>query len=529
MDSFQLPDAPHAPTGVPGGLDCNPDVAGYVLLAHRVCGTLAQGNSLLLAIGEPSPDAMSLRWAIEAMLEPAQIQVVELPCGLAHTCAEISEDLARFVARDVTRRRGPSGNGALVAARTLVICSDADRLEDDQLRVIHLFVGDRRGEVAAVLLASPDFLVRLQRPGLEPIRDLASLCLHLDEPGGSEQVDAASGEVAASALNSPMERCMVFEGNEDEPIDTANASRALSEAPGPNHSPVLETHVNALSLATPRERIRRRPGLTLFFCLVYILCEFAILCIGWQFFSDLGDAGPLAVTAAAAQVRPDAGGDLRGAEGSLAHTASAMVSAGVANSEAQKSVSSLSPDQAAAERPQIAPPPEPTIAVTEQTSPPSLQSMAHEDQSVEVNASQLATDAVGAQAQTSETNHSNVRVATSPPVAAAMNPARNPAESMLSPEDVTALLARGESFFASGDIASARLFFERAANEGNPQAAFRMGQTFDSTYLSKAGVRGVPADASRSAFWYQRAQDLAGVKVAPASIVTGPQKDDSRD
>jgi TPR repeat protein len=67
---------------------------------------------------------------------------------------------------------------------------------------------------------------------------------------------------------------------------------------------------------------------------------------------------------------------------------------------------------------------------------------------------------------------------------------------------IALLLARGDTFLRRGDVASARAFYERAADAGGGRAALRMGATFDPAFL---GVRGDPAEARR---WYQRARDL---------------------
>jgi TPR repeat protein len=69
-------------------------------------------------------------------------------------------------------------------------------------------------------------------------------------------------------------------------------------------------------------------------------------------------------------------------------------------------------------------------------------------------------------------------------------------------------VARGDEFLTSGDIVSARLYYERAANAGNGHAAMLMGETFDPAFLGRAGVRGVRGDADAAATWYRRARDL---------------------
>jgi len=82
----------------------------------------------------------------------------------------------------------------------------------------------------------------------------------------------------------------------------------------------------------------------------------------------------------------------------------------------------------------------------------------------------------------------------------------------LSANEIAALVARGDVFLGAGDIASARLFFQRAADAGDGRAAMRMAVTFDAAFLDRAGVHGVRSDPEQAAFWYQRARDLGDVK-----------------
>jgi len=84
----------------------------------------------------------------------------------------------------------------------------------------------------------------------------------------------------------------------------------------------------------------------------------------------------------------------------------------------------------------------------------------------------------------------------------------------LSPAEIGALINRGDAFLSAGDIASARLFYERAADAGEAAAALRLGATFDPNFLDRAGVRGNPGDPARAASWYRRARDLGDAAAA---------------
>jgi len=74
--------------------------------------------------------------------------------------------------------------------------------------------------------------------------------------------------------------------------------------------------------------------------------------------------------------------------------------------------------------------------------------------------------------------------------------------------EIVALLARGDWLFATGDVASARLLYERAAGVGEARAAVKLGETFDPAFLSRLNLRGERADPAMAVFWYRRARDL---------------------
>ena len=93
------------------------------------------------------------------------------------------------------------------------------------------------------------------------------------------------------------------------------------------------------------------------------------------------------------------------------------------------------------------------------------------------------------------------------PAATAPVPASSPAPapSVVSPAEIARLLHRGDELVATGDIAAARLFYERAADGGSSRAATALGKTYDPAFLKQIGVRGGGADAAKAAEWYRRA------------------------
>jgi hypothetical protein len=98
----------------------------------------------------------------------------------------------------------------------------------------------------------------------------------------------------------------------------------------------------------------------------------------------------------------------------------------------------------------------------------------------------------------------NSRPTSEPPVA----PAPPAASPHVSTQEIAELLARGDTLLRQGDITSARLFYERAANTGDGQAALRLGATFDPAFRGWEVLRGANSDPSKARLWYRRAREL---------------------
>ncbi len=92
-----------------------------------------------------------------------------------------------------------------------------------------------------------------------------------------------------------------------------------------------------------------------------------------------------------------------------------------------------------------------------------------------------------------------------PPAVAAAQPTATTVK--LAPPDVRALIARGDSLLALGDIAAARLLYERAASLGSGRAA-TVGRTYDPQELAQLHVNGPKPDTSLAASWYRSGATL---------------------
>jgi Peptidase C39 family len=86
------------------------------------------------------------------------------------------------------------------------------------------------------------------------------------------------------------------------------------------------------------------------------------------------------------------------------------------------------------------------------------------------------------------------------------------AEPRLSAPEIATLLARGDVLFGTGDLAAARTFYERAADAGDAQAAVRLGETYDPSFLDRAHLRGVRGNVVTALAWYRRARDLGAAE-----------------
>jgi hypothetical protein len=64
---------------------------------------------------------------------------------------------------------------------------------------------------------------------------------------------------------------------------------------------------------------------------------------------------------------------------------------------------------------------------------------------------------------------------------------------------------RGRGFIGQGDITTARLFFERAADRGDGSAVFALAETYDPAVLARWNAHNVSADPDRARALYEQA------------------------
>ena len=86
------------------------------------------------------------------------------------------------------------------------------------------------------------------------------------------------------------------------------------------------------------------------------------------------------------------------------------------------------------------------------------------------------------------------------------------ASRVLDPEEIKLFMKQGEQFIAAGDVVTARIVFQRAAEAGDANAAMALGATYDPTVLAKLGVAGLGADVEKARTWYQKAESLGSTE-----------------
>ncbi|MER2268227.1 sel1 repeat family protein, partial [Methylobacterium oxalidis] len=86
------------------------------------------------------------------------------------------------------------------------------------------------------------------------------------------------------------------------------------------------------------------------------------------------------------------------------------------------------------------------------------------------------------------------------PVAALAAPAPNP--------KLDALVARGEQLLTAGEVAAARLFFQRVASEGDARGARGMARSYDQAVLRTLPVVGLEGSRAEAERWYLKAAEL---------------------
>lgn len=92
------------------------------------------------------------------------------------------------------------------------------------------------------------------------------------------------------------------------------------------------------------------------------------------------------------------------------------------------------------------------------------------------------------------------------PAAAAVPPAPPPRQ--IGADELANLMQRAKGFLDTGDLPSARLLLQRAADASDANAALLLAQTYDPEVLGTSDVRNIVAEPAKARTWYQKAAQL---------------------
>jgi hypothetical protein len=447
----------------------------YLSLANRIVAALRAGGSFVLVTGDPPAGPHLLSQALRKSTQ-SRHAVIDIACRADLT----SEELSR--ARSVVAALLPSGDPTAALetsepALPLFVFADVDQLSDQQIREVFEATGHGgQKDTAALLLARSAFLTRLEEPSLQFLKERLAAQFRFQEVGQDEDVEFHRHQLAARHTRGIPPGVLAIGGVlltvgigtllflqyhhlVGRPSARSDASTtSLWEAAGarstPSEMPTVESApivANLPPIAAPPQTARL-PQEALPHNAVDLREDHTI---------------PRATSSAAA---PDPGQPARAPE--LTLPAAALPSTWDA-AEQQTPSPAVGPTATQSDRlPESTPPFAPPASDLQQTAPKAASRPA------------------------------------SPP------PAPPSTDQLLSSTEVAALVNRGDGFLGTGDIASARLFYERAADAGNGSAALRLGATFDPGFLSRAVIRGTPGDPVQAAFWYRRARDLGDAAAA---------------
>ena len=82
----------------------------------------------------------------------------------------------------------------------------------------------------------------------------------------------------------------------------------------------------------------------------------------------------------------------------------------------------------------------------------------------------------------------------------------------LDPEELASMRLHADQFIRSGDLSSARLLLERAAEAGDGNAALTLAGTFDPNVLKTLGFQDGAADIEMARLWYERAEKFGSAE-----------------
>jgi hypothetical protein len=467
----------------------------YARLAARILADLQARRGTVLLISDPPADLALLTKALNEAAE-SRCTVVSIRSG-----AELSFERLMPTAAAWPGRRPPP----------LFLLEEADRLSDKQIADIQ--TASLQGERAhgIVLIARPAFLPRLNRESLRFLKDALVARYQFQQLNGDQielfirrQVEAP--EAAPAPAPPPHHPFTAVEPAKDRPTPSQRGRAAMRKV----------GRTALLATASPGRSAVRRVAFSVLFGLAYMGIVAAAGLLVFRLVHPAQDTAlgaRLPAHAAASQAEPTKVTAAPPAREDVPIIASVTA---VEEPVSPAAPSPPPPAAAAPPAPEIAQPGSPPpaqIAIIE--SPPAA------PEPPAIAAPVTAPTELPAAPVLSKPAEPMAAPAPAPPepapaaAVAALTPVPAPAPASAvapapaaPPAEAEQWRTRGDDLLRLGDIVSARLFYERAADAGDGRSALLMGATFDPAFLAQSGVRGVPGDPVQAALWYRRARTM---------------------
>jgi hypothetical protein len=430
----------------------------YASLARRIIAALRSGGGWVLITGEPPADPQALSEAL-GNVAGVHYEAIIISCGPDLTREDL-EGAVPVVAAARATADTPVRPESSETDPPLFLFADFGQLSDKQIGEIYNVTPDC-GQIpaAGILLASLDFVVRLERPELHFLKEHLNAHFGVQEVGDDEAITFLHHQLIV---------------RRDRETETRGFRRGiligLAAAGG-----VLAAGVGLfIILNPPAEQVRLTPEST-------------------------GQRRPISE------------------EVSLVVPPAAEVADSVSMQTAPKTETRSSPT--------TTPPPPVSSTVVESPAsvepsvvanlPADLHSAVSTGERRPISEEQSTVQPPGTRSSSSTTIPPpplSTSVPENLPAGVPSSAVHSPAGLQYSDAEIAILMRRGDAFLTSGDITSARLFFERAAEAGSGPAALQLGATFDPVMLGRVGGRIGLADRAQALLWYRRARDLGIVE-----------------
>jgi len=453
----------------------------YQSIADRIVGALRAGGSFVVVTADPPANSQLLTQALRRSTASSHV-VINLHGGLDLTPEEV-----RRAASVVTRL--PANSGAEPSpepqdpAPPLFIFDDFDQLSDCQIKELYdAWPKGHRPVTAGVLLAGPAFLSRMEEPALQFLRDGFAGTIRFRQIGKDESLDFLRYQLA-------------------------------------NRDRVAETHRHPWGIS---------PAVIIAALLVLLVAGIGALFAPYFLEGDRyhsASSEPHRLIAREVSTPPRKPDAIPNSTPRATLQPTPLAEAVPPLAPAQRLTIPQGPSSAPTEAPAAGPGAQVPIIVAPvvEAAPPRVPP-APAQRPAAPSPGRAAAPVAGAvthppfAAPAAEAAPPRATPAPAPlpegPSVALSVPGKSTATHPLSGVELSVLVARGDSFLTAGDIVSARLFYERAADAGDGPAALRLGVTFDPGFLARTGLRGLPGDLERAKSWYRRARDLGEVAAA---------------